>query len=481
MIAFYSYNMELSMSDIINIGNRREVFWDDSIIDPENTGAAYTVHHPIKRECVITLDGPDASHPSPYSCLVKYNGIYMFYISGNKTMFCYQSKDGINWEAPDYDIDDRIGSLGGGKNSIFSHDENSPYYDDTEFDGFKVFVDTNPNCKEEERFKAVANKLEHKLTLYTSPDGIHWTRQYEFSITAGFDSQNTLLYDEHTQKYRMFFRDFHPAPDPNETRWWRDIRTSESSDLKNWSPKKILHFDDYIDWQLYTNGIIKYYRAPHIFVGFPARYIERLGWSPNFDDLCGLEARKTRRGRHATALTDTLFMTSRDGLNWKRYPNAYITPGPEYETNWEYGSCYVCDGIAESPSTHPGCDNELSLYIPENRWSDEPVKIYRHTVRLDGFVSLFGPWHGTVIYTKPFIFDGDELYINFSTSAYGYLNVQIKALDGSETISTNEIFGDSTNRHVRFKNDKTPSLLKGKPVVMKIEVKDAHLYSFKFE
>ena len=469
------------MNDIMNIGNRLEVFWDDSIIDRENTGATQIMHHPVRRECVITLDGPDACHPSPYSCLVKYNGVYMFYIAGNKTMFCYQSKDGINWEAPDYDIDDRRGSLGGGKNSIFSSDENSPYYDATGFDGFKVMVDTNPDCHESERFKAVANKIEHYLTYYTSPDGIHWTRRYEFDFTAGFDSQNTLLYDEEEKKYRIYFRDFHPAPDPKETRWYRDIRMVESTDLKKWSAKKLLQYNDYIDWQLYTNGIIKYYRAPHVYVGFPVRYIERIGWSDNYEELCGVESRRKRNGRHATALTDTLFMTSRDGVDWFRYPNAYITPGPEYESNWEYGSCYVCDGIAETPSHHPGCDNEISLYIPENRWCEDPVKIYRHTVRLDGFVSLYGPWYGTVIYTKPFIYDGDELYINFATSAYGYVNVQIKALDTGESISTDEIFGDSTGRHVRFKGGKTPALLKGRPVIMKMDVKDAHIYSFKFE
>ena len=44
-----------------------------------------------------------------------------------------------------------------------------------------------------------------------------------------------------------------------------------------------------------------------------------------------------------------------------------------------------------------------------------------------------------------------------------------------------EIFGDSTGRHVRFKGGKTPALLKGRPVIMKMDVKDAHVYSFKFE
>ena len=63
----------------------------------------------------------------------------------------------------------------------------------------------------------------------------------------------------------------------------------------------------------------------------------------------------------------------------------------------------------------------------------------------------------------------------------GNVKIKIRALDGSGEISTEEIFGDRVNRHVRFKDGKTPALLSGKAVEMTFDLKDAHLYSFKFE
>ena len=43
-----------------------------------------------------------------------------------------------------------------------------------------------------------------------------------------------------------------------------------------------------------------------------------------------------------------------------------------------------------------------------------------------------------------------------------------------------KIFGDSTNRHVVFENG-SPADLEGQPVVMEIKMRDADMYSFKFE
>ncbi len=484
------------MDNIINIGTRREVFWDDTILNTEETGTAFQMHEPVRRECIYTIDGPWAADDCEYISMINDNGLYRMYIHAARTKYYtnsqkpvgeilyIESRDGIHWEAPNLGTCNYEGSTD--NNLLFEiFDESSPYYDKG-FDGFKVTIDTNPNCPPEERYKAVANKrdnLENRdaLQFYTSPDGIHFTKKGFLKIYSQFDSVNTLLYDNTTNKYRVFYRGYHPSPSPEDGRWFRDIRMAESDDLINWEQDILLRYDDYVDWQLYTNGIEKYYRAPHIYVGFPVRYVERPTWQDNYEELCGAQARKERTGRYATAITDSLFMTSRDGINWKRYNDAFFIPGPEHPTNWVYGSAYLVNGMAETPSIHPGCDNEISLYSAEHRWFTKPAEIYRYTLRLDGFVSQFAPWHGTQLVTKPFIYEGKELYINFATSSYGYMKITLKAIDGSDSISTGEIFGDSTNQHVRFVGDKTPADLAGKPVVMTIQMRDAHMYSFKFE
>ena len=55
----------------------------------------------------------------------------------------------------------------------------------------------------------------------------------------------------------------------------------------------MLRYVDSPDEALYTNQVLPYYRAPHIFVGFPTRYVER-PWSNSFKALPDLEHRQRR-------------------------------------------------------------------------------------------------------------------------------------------------------------------------------------------
>ena len=82
--------------------------------------------------------------------------------------------------------------------------------------------------------------------------------------------------------------------------------------------------------------------------------------------------------------------------------------------------------------------------------------------------------------TKPFTFEGSELEINFSSSAFGDITVTVcdekgNELEGYKSI---KIFGDSTSRKVRFEKDL--KFLENKPVRLKFELRDTNLYSFKF-
>jgi hypothetical protein len=111
--------------------------------------------------------------------------------------------------------------------------------------------------------------------------------------------------------------------------------------------------------QLYTNQIAPYDRAPHIFFGFPTRYVERT-WTASFDALPELEQRKQRAKaslRYGTAMTDGLFMSSRDGLHFKRWGEAFLRPGSEELGHWIYGDQYQNWGLVETKSDLPGAPN----------------------------------------------------------------------------------------------------------------------------
>lgn len=475
---------------MINIGSKREVFWDDYLIDRTKTDTVTRLHSPVQRECVLEYGTEMGGNvASSYNVVLADGDIYRMYTRVSPKLPGYdgnvayaESRDGIHWEKPDLGIVE----YGGSKNNNLLFDfPNRPEIDG--FDSFRPFIDESPDCPPEERIKAIGNfgtfGSPLSLQLFTSHDGIHFEYKAPLKIKGAFDSVNTVIWNKQTGTYQAFVRDFHPAGDPTYSIWTRDIRFTESDTLfpkGGWPIPQPLCYNCGSDWQMYINSIMKYYRADHLYIGFPSRYIQRREWTENYDELCGPEARKERMKkdpRHGLAVSDTMFMMSRDGLNWTRYPEAFIRPGPEHPTNWVYGSVYFSNGIVETESSHPGCEKEISFYCCENRWFDRPGQLYRYSIRRDGFVSQFAPYPEANLVTKPFIFEGKDLFVNISTSAYGHLTFKIKDTDGHE-ITSCETFGDSTDKRVHFNGDLAS--FSGKPVVMSINMCDADLFSFRF-
>jgi hypothetical protein len=109
------------------------------------------------------------------------------------------------------------------------------------------------------------------------------------------------------------------------------------------------------------------------------------------------------------------------------------------------------------------------------------VNFRRYTLRLDGFFSWFAPYKGGEIITRPITVTGGEMFINFATSAAGGVKISLldeaeNALEGYESYT---MFGDSTERPVEF--EAPLSEISGKKIRLKIQMKDAHIYSFAFK
>ena len=71
-------------------------------------------------------------------------------------------------------------------------------------------------------------------------------------------------------------------------------------------------------------------------------------------------------------------MCSRDGKNFHRYPQAYLTPGVETETNWLYGDCFASWPLTETGDTY-------SFYMVKNVMAVAPKHLYRYELRKDCF------------------------------------------------------------------------------------------------
>jgi hypothetical protein len=493
-VALLLASAQTNGQEAIEIGSRRELFVDGHLID-KLVGAQRRMHQPVAREIAVVHDAPWEGAGSGYHSVIHDGDTYRMYHRGSKLgvengrlkvggqVYCYaESRDGIRWEKPNL----RLYEHGGSK-------ENNIFWTGVGIHNFAPFLDTRPDCPPESRFKALAGTAaEGGLFAFHSPDGIHWslTRKEPVVTEGAFDSQNLAFWDATAGKYRAYFRTFTEGITTGKV-WkpagYRAIRTASSSDFLSWGDEADLTYEDSPVEHLYTNQIGPYFRAPHILIGFPTRYIER-GWSPSMRALPQLEHREMRSEAHlryGTSLTEGLLMASRNGVHFERWNEAFLKPGPQRPETWQYGHNYIAWHAVETKSSLPGAPNELSLYATEGSWTGDSNAIRRYTLRLDGFVSVNAGWRGGELITKPLKFTGDRLDLNFSTSAAGDIRVEIQDADGKPfpgfTLDDSaEIFGDEIDRTVQWKSGSDVSSLSGKTVRLRFVLKDADLYALKF-
>lgn len=465
----------------VDLGSRRELFVDEELID-RREGVELRLHRPTPREIVMNHDAPWEGSGTGYHTIFRDGSIFrMYYVAGPLTdadgskliprplVACYaESRDGLHWDKPELGLFEFEGSK-----------KNNVVWAAKELDNFTPFKDPNPDRRPGEEYKAVSSGPGGLFAL-KSGDGLHWSRLVDrpIIVKGAFDTQNNAFWDPTRKHYWCYVRDFHDGV--------RDVRVATSTDFLDWTEPEPIRFVDAPDEALYTNQVRPYDRSPHIFIGFPARYVER-AWSPSFDALPDVEHRKNRSKispRFGTALTDCQFMTSRDGRTFRRWDETFIRPGPEARDNWVYGDGYVGLGPIELPAEDPDAPPELSLYMAEGHWK-ALERLRRLTIRVDGFASLHAKRSPGEVVSKPIVFQGDELSLNFATSAAGSVRVELQDADGAPVpgfalADADELFGDSLDRRASWKGRTDVASLAGRPVRLRLVLVDADVYSFQF-
>ena len=125
------------------------------------------------------------------------------------------------------------------------------------------------------------------------------------------------------------------------------------------------------------------------------------------------------------------------------------------------------------------------------RYQAEPGELPRQDIpevyRRGGYIaSIHTPIAGGELITPPLIFQGKSLSMNFASSAFGSLRVEIqnadgKPLPGFALADSIELYGDTVARNALWKNNPDLDALSGKPVRLRFVMRDADLYSIKFE
>ena len=104
---------------------------------------------------------------------------------------------------------------------------------------------------------------------------------------------------------------------------------------------------------------------------------------------------------------------------------------------------------------------------------------------MDGFVSVCAPLSGGELLTRPIVFSGSELVMNYATSAAGSVQVELQdvegqPLDGFALADCPEIYGDEIDHVVEWKGGSDMSRHAGTPVRLRFVMNDADLYAIQF-
>jgi len=446
---------KLAAEEPVDIGSRLELFVDDFLIDELHGDAQQFVHQPKPREVVLVTGEPWEGNTSAYYSIFRDGDVYRMYYRAShfdvKTrkaqhpeFTCYaESRDGIHFTKPKLGLVEWEGSK-----------ENNIILEGLGTHCFVAFRDENPNCKPEARYKGISRGRpvgKKGLYVFHSADGIRWSlTKNEPVITDGyFDSQNLAFWDPVEKQYAGYHRTF--------TNKVRTIMTCTSSDFLTWTKPVLLKYPAGTpDQHLYTNAIRPYERAPHIKVGFPTRY------------------------RPSDSQVEPIFMSSRDGLNFKRWNKAVIPPDAPKERDGNRSN-YMANALVSLA----GNDRELAVYGSEAYYEGPDSRLRRFTYRVDGFVSVQAGVKGGELISKPLTFQGEQLVLNFATKSGGSVKVELqdengKAIPGFAASNCQPLTGDSIEQTVSWKTSDSVAKLSGKTIRIRFVIQNGDVYSIRF-
>ena len=451
----------------IALGDRRELFVDHFLLE-KLSGTSLVLEHPRDEGMAFPFDKPWEGLFAAYVTMIQDGGRVRAYYRGNpvagrdgsdtETTCVAESADGKRWTKPELDLFE----VGGSRRNNVILAGNAPFSHN-----FCPMIDTRAGVPAEQRWKALAGISKSGLVAWSSADGLRWRKMREEPVFAkgAFDSQNVPFWSEAEGRYLLYFRVFIDGI--------RRIARTESADFLRWSEPKVMDYGDKPIEHLYTNQTSPYFRAPHLYVAVCARFF------PGRQVLTEEQARalKVDPG-YFKDCSDGIFMTTRGGQRYDRtFMEGFINPGLGLE-NWTSRTNYPALNLVR---TGP---SEMSLYVGQN-YGQPTSHLRRYSLRLDGFSALTAPYAGGEAMTKPFTFTGKELSLNFATSAAGGIRVEVqspegKALPGYSLDDAVETIGNEIERVVRWKGGTSVASLAGKPVRLRLAMKDARLYSLRF-
>ncbi len=454
---------------VYELGLAKHVLIDDVMIERHHN-LTFTQNPPTRMERALWQTEPwEAADIGAYHSVARDNGLFRMWYDPMEVTFYQEGKpddwvgyagyaestDGVHWTKPRLNVVDYKGST----------DNNLCYRGIAGFiHGGTVFIDpaaTSPN----ERYKMIYGdfyriRLEN-APLYTtvngafSPDGIHWTpAQTQYAIimlSQGTDTQNVAFYDPNIGKYVAYVR----MNIYDGKKCSRRAGRSESADYVKFPPAEECMAPDEFDpggaWGsgIYNTAAHAYAEAPSTYYFFPSILI------------------------HEDATVFIELGLSRDGIHIARpFREPYLSP-PEGKLS-QYmgvGMVRVGDELWMWDTEYPGSHSDVGNNLRGEK--------YRLVQRLDGFVSWdAGERVGTLV-TRPFVCRGAGLELN-ADAGRGSVQVQVTDISGRILATSRRIAEDGVALRVDWEDDADLGALIGRPIRLRMSMRNCKLYAFEF-
>lgn len=475
-------------SSVVEPGSRRELFVDHALIESlEN--ATLRLQQPIRAGVALKIDRPWEGPANFGSVVIRHQDRFLLYYramtlnkddASGRTCVAV-SADGLVWTKPALARDEASGR----DDANFVLDDSGRPLAGT------VWLDTRPGVPDDERVKALRSfalsgeahtaykdpKGPKGIELWASGDGLVFRRlpaaRQPTLISAfpnSFDGGNTMFWSEAEKLYALYYRIMTESGQ-------RTMARTTSPDLREWSAPVPMTYGDAPAEQFYVNNTGPYFRAPQVYVGLAARFME--GRSAVTDEQARAIGLKSPRGIiYNRDCSDGVLLTTRAGSERydRTFPEALIRPGIG-AGHWVSRTNYPLTGI------FPAGPDQMMFFVNRNYLQDS-WHIERLLMRVDGFASVSAPHAGGSLLTKPFKVSGATLQLNYSTSAAGGIRVEIQDAAGAPVpgFSLNEcpeIIGDEIERTVVWPHGPGLAALAGRTVRLRFVLHDADLFSFR--
>ncbi|MCZ6677782.1 MAG: hypothetical protein O7E52_11085 [Candidatus Poribacteria bacterium] len=299
----------------------------------------------------------------------------------------------------------------------------------------------------------ISNQRRFGMFAAVSPDGVNWTALPEPFMLHPSDTDTHVLWNEELSKYVMYTRMFRDG-----RRW---VGRAEADDFMHWIPVEPIiwpRLDDPPDYDFYLNGYSRYPGLPSYQLMLPMLY------------------------HRYTERSEVRLYSSADGIAWSQIPGgAILTPGAPGEWDCEFiGSGKDLQPFGEDKIAIPYSGTPYPHKFP--RWQAvwDAASMGWAWWPKDRLCALVADYDGE-FWTIPIVPAGREIRLNFRAPMAGEIRVGVEGVDGRSAHDCDPLIGDWMNKVVTWRGQSDIGAPEGQPVVLRVKLRCAELFSVGFE